>query len=652
MKQFSIRRPFRRRILSAVMAFAALLISAAPMTALAATQNNTEAKAFTSAAGEFGVPEQVLLAVSYHQSRWESYAGQMSVDGGFGPMNLRTKVAVEDGRGDPNRPVPAGTTTTGEFTLDMAAKLLKQSPDTLKNDTAQNIRGGAAVLAGYAKQLNGGKLPTDTQGWYSAVARMSGATDTQNAASFADDVYATLKAGVSATTTSGQHLSVTAQANLTTPNASQLSPLGLRNNTLMAPNNATGAECPTGLDCRFVPAAYAPNSSDPTDYGNYDHSNRPQDMKIKYIVIHDTEGSYQSAISHFQDTTAFVSAHYVIRSSDGAITQMVSTKDTAWHAGDWWVNMHSIGIEHEGEAQTGASWYTEAMYHSSARLVRYLANKYGIPLDRDHIIGHDNVPGLSDAKAKTMHWDPGPFWDWDHYMDLVQNKAPGTNARQHSRHGTGPGRIVTINPEFSKNPQTMIPCDSHNNCSGLVTAPSNFVYLHTAPREDSPLITDPLLHPDGQPGTIRMNDWTAKAATGQQYALVGRQGDWTAIWHGNQRAWFHNPDTQPTAAVGHGHTIQLKTGLDSTHVYGGAYPETSVYPADVHGPVQSQLSYMVRAGQQYVSDGVVPTDYFYDWTIDYSAPHDHEIFTGNDTFIKIWYNQRTMFVRASDVVVQ
>lgn len=649
MKQLTLKRRFFRRIVPGAVAFAALLISVAPLTAFAASQD-TEAKAFAAAASEFGVPEPVLLAVSYHQSRWEAYAGQ-STDGGFGPMDLRTKVAVEDGRGDPNRPIPAGITTSGDFTLDMAAKLLKQTPDTLKNDTTQNIRGGAAVLAEYAKQLNGGKVPTDTQGWYMAVAKMSGAKDTQNATSFADDVFATLKTGVSATTTSGQHLSIAAQTSLSIPKVSQLAPLGLRNNTALPNNNANGAECPANLNCRFVPAAYAPNSSDPTDYGNYDHSNRPQDMKIKYIVIHDTEGSYQSAISHFQDTTAFVSAHYVIRSSDGAITQMVSTKDTAWHAGDWWFNMHSIGIEHEGEAQTGASWYTEAMYRSSAQLVRYLAHKYDIPLDRNHIIGHDNVPGLSDAKAKTMHWDPGPFWDWNHYMDLVQNKAPGTNARENGRHGHGTSQIVTINPEFSKNPQTSIPCDSHNNCVGLVTAPSNFVYLHTAPRQDSPLISDPLLHP-GEPGTIKMNDWTAKAATGQQYAPAGRQGDWTAIWHGNQRAWFYNPDKQPTATFGRGHIVKLKAGLDSTHVYGGAYPETSVYPADVHGPAQPQLSYMIRIGQQYVSDGVVPTDYFYDRTIDYSAPHDHEIFTGNDKFIKIWYNQRAMFVRATDVVTQ
>jgi N-acetyl-anhydromuramyl-L-alanine amidase AmpD len=647
MKQLKRGWPSLRRVTSAFLAVLAVLISTSPMlVSAAANPTGVEAQAFASAASEFGVPKQVLLAVSYHQSRWESYQGQMSADGGFGPMDLRTKFVAEDGRGDPARPVPTTPTATGDLTLDMAAQLLHVSTDTLKSDATQNIRGGAAVLAQYAKQTNNGTLPTNVGDWYAAVAKMSGASDATQAASFADDVYTTLKSGVSATTTGGQKLSVLANSSLATPDHSKLTILGLRN----APATNNGAECPAQLNCRFVPAGYAQNSSDPTDYGNYDHANRPQDMQIKYIVIHDTEGSYQSAISHFQDTTSYVSANYVIRSSDGAITQMVANHDVAWHAGDWWMNMHSIGIEHEGVAAAGASWYTEAMYRSSAQLVRFLAAKYHIPLDRAHIIGHDNVPGLSDAHVAANHWDPGPYWDWNHYMDLVQGVPAGTNARANGDLGLGASQVVTISPNFSQNMQTVIPCTGDNVCSGSQTQASNFVWLRTAASPTAPLITDPLLHPGGEPGTINMNDWTAKATTGQQFALAGRQGDWTAIWFGNQRAWFYNPDKAPTAHISRGTTVTLKPGLASTNIYGGAYPETSVYPANVNYPQQPQLSYKIAAGQHYVSYGVVPTDYFYDWTIDSSAPHDHEVFQGKDQFVQIWYNHRMMFVRASDVV--
>jgi N-acetyl-anhydromuramyl-L-alanine amidase AmpD len=109
----------------------------------------------------------------------------------------------------------------------------------------------------------------------------------------------------------------------------------------------------------------------------------------------------------------------VIRSSDGQITQLVHTKDIAFHAGNYWFNMHSIGIEHEGVMVDGARWYTDEMYRASARLVRYLAARYHIPLDREHILGHEELPAATPDRVAAMHYDPGPYWNWAHYFDLL-----------------------------------------------------------------------------------------------------------------------------------------------------------------------------------------------------------------------------------------
>lgn len=654
MSKIISRKLWRRSAQLVLAGLAALALSIVPAgtTAAALEAAGSQQEAFKAAAQEFNVPVEVLMSVSYNQTRWESHQGQMSADGGFGIMNLRTKAAVKDNRGDPNRPIPTGKTTTGDFTLDKAANLLKVSPDTLKTDPVQNIRGGAAVLADQAKQLGKGKAPATLQDWYPAVAKYSGSKSTATAESFADDVYSAIKSGISAVNSAGQQLSLPGVPQVTIPDPSTLNSLGLGQEPRFP--NTDGSECPTTIQCRFIPAGYGANSSDPTDYGNYDHANRPKDMKVNYIVIHDTEGSVNSAISHFQDTSSLVSAHYIIRSADGAVTQMVDTKDTAWHAGDWYLNMHSIGIEHEGYAAVGASWYTEAMYRSSAELVRYLAQKYNIPLDREHIIGHDNVPGLTDAKIPNMHWDPGPQWDWNHYMDLIHGKTAGmTSAASASVRAQGShGNVVTINPSLPHNPQTVKVCeDGKPDVCVDQTAPSNFVYLRAAPREDAALIADPVLHPGGAPSTIKIGDWAAKAATGQQYGLAGRQGDWTAIWFAGKKAWFYNPASQPTATFSWGRTVQLKPGLAEAHVYGGAYPEKKVYPANVPGPDQPKLSYKLKAGQKYTTAGEVPTDYYYDATVDYSRPHDHEIFRGNDRYLQIWYNQRIMYVKASDVVM-
>lgn len=649
-----------------MMAGLAIILGAMPTVSAAAAAQATsqEQRYFVSAAAEFKVPESLLLAVSYYQSRWEDHEGAMSSDGGYGPMNLREAAVVVDQRGDLQRPiVNKKTEPKGSGTVAQAAKLTGQKADVIKNDAKQNIRGGAAVLADQAKQMYDGKLPADVADWYPVVTAYLGITSEQTVQLTTDSLHQIMTKGQKATTLKGQELELKKVDGLTKPGMDQMRLRMDKTNTPIQAQAATDAECPDTLDCRFIPAGYARNSDDPADFGNYDPANRPDDMKIQYIVIHDTEGSYTSAIQHFQDTTSYTSANYVIRAADGQVTQMVKNSDVAWHAGNWYMNMHSIGIEHEGYAVEGAQWYTEAMYQSSAQLVKYLAQKYEIPVDRDHIIGHDNVPGLNDAAAKSMHWDPGPYWDWSYYMKLIRGGIPEPGANE------GEKNAVAIHPNMKENVRSVNTCayvQNDKQCADHRQA-ANFVYLRKYPSAKAPLISDKQLdsgwnewkkkhkhwgwHDNYGRGTTKIDDLTAKATTGQQYVVAETKGDWTAIWFSGQKAWFYNPASAPTAVKTHAMVLKPKAGIDKVTVYGGAFPEASVYPEGVPVP-SAKLSYKIGSGQQYVADGPVKTDYFYDATVDYSKPHDHEVFVGQEKYIKLWYNQRTMFVKAADVEVQ
>ena len=148
---------------------------------------------------------------------------------------------------------------------------------------------------------------------------------------------------------------------------------------------------------------------------------------VKFVTIHTIQGSYASAISWFKNRAAGVSTHYVIRASDGQVTQMVCEKDRAFHVKT--DNASSIGIEHEGFIDDGGAWYTNEMYESSAALVRDICERYNIdPLKTFggpptsgirtlsntcyHIKGHQHFRG-------NNHIDPGPFWDWDRYYRLI-----------------------------------------------------------------------------------------------------------------------------------------------------------------------------------------------------------------------------------------
>jgi N-acetyl-anhydromuramyl-L-alanine amidase AmpD len=157
---------------------------------------------------------------------------------------------------------------------------------------------------------------------------------------------------------------------------------------------------------------------------NFERADRPFTSPITRIVIHTTEAPYASVIRGFEHPGPVASAAYVIRSSDGAITQMVHERDIAWHAGNRQYNATSIGIEHEAYVGNCA-WFTNAMYRSSARLVANLALKYGIPIDRTHIIGHYQVPDPihSGFGGWAHHTDPGPCWNWGRYMRLIRVDA-------------------------------------------------------------------------------------------------------------------------------------------------------------------------------------------------------------------------------------
>jgi MYXO-CTERM domain-containing protein len=133
--------------------------------------------------------------------------------------------------------------------------------------------------------------------------------------------------------------------------------------------------------------------------------------EVQYVVVHTMQGYYEGSINWFLNPSADVSAHFCMRSEDGEITQMVGLDDRAWHVGN--SNSYAIGIEHEGFVDD-ASWYTWATYRESAKLARWLADRFALPLDRDHIVGHVELPNQT-------HTDPGPHWDWELYMALVRD---------------------------------------------------------------------------------------------------------------------------------------------------------------------------------------------------------------------------------------
>lgn len=144
------------------------------------------------------------------------------------------------------------------------------------------------------------------------------------------------------------------------------------------------------------------------------------------IVIHTGQTSYGGIIATFKNCNSHVSAHYVIKSSSGQITQMVKENTLGQHiSGN---NAYTIGIEHEGFVSNSA-WYTTTMYIASAKLVRDICSGHGISRSKCYngAASAYYSPKSSIYKIKghqhythpTQHTDPGKYWNWSKYYGYV-----------------------------------------------------------------------------------------------------------------------------------------------------------------------------------------------------------------------------------------
>lgn len=387
MKQKNTERPFLNALLIALLVTVAIPAHDSAIAASGSSNNQNASlnEAFERAAKDFNVPRDLLVAIAFVETRFNDRKGRPSKDNGYGLMHLVENPEVQ--------------------TLATAARAINKPAEALKTDVEQNIRGGAAILSSYADDQGlTGDSRQDLAEWYLVVARYSNSDSDEIASLYADDIFRVLNNGFSVVTKQGETISIPARA---------IEPKKGKFGAVVIPRST---DLPASRDLEPIIRIASKK--------NFSVARRSKDYPIRYIIIHTTQGQYSGTINWFQNPKARVSAHYVVRSADGKVTQMVLEKDIAWHAGSRMYNQQGIGIEHEGFVDD-ASWYTDAMYKSSAAVTRALCLKYKIPMDRKHIIGHYEIP-----RQRSGHTDPGKLWNWNKYMREVNpNPTPRRTRR-------------------------------------------------------------------------------------------------------------------------------------------------------------------------------------------------------------------------------
>jgi hypothetical protein len=379
----------------------------------------------------------------------------------------------------------------------------------------------------------------------------------------------------------------------------------------------------------------------PANPNGYIPMNRPHGKDfIDSIMIHDTEGRYAGTVEAFTNPQAVTSVNYVVsgegNSSDPAVTQFVADKNGTKQVNNFWFNQYAIGVEHIGFAVAPAGYFTQELYKRSADLVGWVVWKYHIPLDRAHILGHDNIPN-SVGDEHVQHWDPGPSWDWPYYMRLVRaayerwsHNAPlpaaEIPARYRKRHSRI--RLISVGDKFASAPDWFLWTTGFQNAFSNVYADENgrpatgtlvrgasdpLTFIPSTKIGDTPTYNRLDFSCDNFPWSIIPNtafvlsqvsasDLRAKAPWGEEFARLGKRRVGGVLYDkinfSGTVGWVRDSDT----SNGWGALVRFRGGTHPTTLFSG--PE---YPAEYLGHTLdtrmcSDANYgFSRSGQTYVA---------------------------------------------------
>lgn len=170
------------------------------------------------------------------------------------------------------------------------------------------------------------------------------------------------------------------------------------------------------------------------------------DWKPDVIVFHITDGNYNGAVSWLCNSSSNVSAHFVV-SRQGEITQLVDLSKMAWANGTNMdksdkryygnslseivrgrktnANYYTVSIETEGFSETTGGNLTASQLNSIIELVQYIREEVKriyniiIPLDRQHLIGHNEVTPI------TKPYCPGSKFPFDEIIYELSKRESG-----------------------------------------------------------------------------------------------------------------------------------------------------------------------------------------------------------------------------------
>jgi N-acetylmuramoyl-L-alanine amidase len=303
--------------------------------------------------------------------------------------------------------------------LARGAELMAMSEVEIAADLAAGTEAGARVLDDLAREL-AALDRGDLAAWAPVVEVLSGHLFERDQVDYRARVFSLLRYGRALEARGGERIMLAAREDV---------PLGL---TIAPP-------APEPLDEPEYPGAIWFETS------CNDKCTPSRNAPVSMIAIHDTEGGWDASVATLQNDPG-KSVHYIVDKDGSRVGQFIPESYTGWHVGNFWYNSRMVGIEHVGYAAQDD--YETAMYEKSADLVKTIAARHGLPLDRSTLIAHGEVPNgdviaessppctdsPGDCVSNTSyggsnhHTDPGVYWEWCQYTDIMGGECKCNDA--------------------------------------------------------------------------------------------------------------------------------------------------------------------------------------------------------------------------------
>lgn len=388
------------------------------------------------------IPGGILESIAYVKTRWNHVV----------PDHADMAISKDHGHMMPAYGVMALFAGDGGFQnqVDQAAMLLGVSTHDVKNDPATNIMGMAALLARDI-QAAGKSNPTPEE-IVGVLARSLGAPQAKESRiakhigeGFAYDILQALDQGAD------DHGVIFKARPIAFEKAFSADTLATQKASFVR-LDVTKDRIETDAfaidpisETLISRSAAAPKS---TDYGPALYQQSPNEnartANPTHVTIHQMEGYYAGSISTFL-ISGGVSAHYLIRNSDGQVTQMVRESRAGAHV--FRNNNYTIGIEQEG-FKGQSNWYSNANYREVIAITKSICARWSIPCSsvyRGTATDTENIQATSLRIKGHQHFpdqggnrsDPGRFFSWTRFADGIGGSNPPAGTLDNFESGEG-----------------------------------------------------------------------------------------------------------------------------------------------------------------------------------------------------------------------